>query len=261
MAAMAQTPPHIPSLDPNAAAARGFREPGDRPRRFWKAVAVEREGEGWAVRLDGRTPRTPAGARLALPTEAAAGLVAEEWAAQGQSIEMAAMPATRLAATAIDRVGRARAEVADEIARYAGSDLLCYFAEAPAELAARQQREWGPWLDWAERALDLRLARTAGIVHAAQPAEAVDRVRELALGLDDFGLAGLAMAAPLFGSAVLALAVQRGELAAPAAFDLSRLDEAFQEGQWGVDAEAAERTAALRQEAGLLQRWFEALRG
>lgn len=261
MAAMSQTPPHIPALDPNVAAARGFREPGDRPKRFWKTVTVERDGDGWGVRLDGRAPKTPAGAPLVLPTEAAARLAAEEWAAQGEVIEPAAMPATRLAATAIDRVARARTEVAEEIARYAGSDLLCYFAEAPAELAARQARAWGPWLDWAERALDLRLVRAAGIVHAPQPPEAAARVRELALGLDDFGLAGLALAASLLGSAVLALALQRGALGGGEAFDLSRLDEAFQEGQWGVDAEAAERAARMRAEAELLQRWFEALKG
>ena len=56
------------------------------------------------------------------------------------------------------------------------------------------------------------------------------------------------MAAGLFGSAILALALQRGRLTGEAAFDLSRLDEAFQEEQWGVDAEAAVRSrVTLRQ--------------
>src|SRR5690606_35898937 len=260
MAAMSPTPPQIPSLDPNAAARRGCREPADKPRRFWTAVTVEAEPDGgWSVRLDGRRPRTPAGAPLILPTEAAARLVADEWAAQETVVELAAMPATRLAATAIDRVGQAREEVAAEIARWAGSDLLCYFAEAPAGLVARQQAEWGPWLGWAERELGLPLVRAAGIVHRPQPPEVEARVRALALALDDLRLAALALVAPLFGSAVLALAVQRGALAADAAFDLSCLDESFQEAQWGVDAEAAERAARLRAEARLLQQWFAAL--
>jgi chaperone required for assembly of F1-ATPase len=86
-------------------------------------------------------------------------------------------------------------------------------------------------------------------------------VKSIALDLDDFGLTGLAFGAALFGSAVLAIAVQRGWLPGEAAFDLSRLDEAWQEEKWGVDAEAAERTLRLRGEAVLLDRWFRGLAG
>ena len=81
----------------------------------------------------------------------------------------------------------------------------------------------------------------------------------LALDLDDFGLSALAHAAGLFGSAVLALALQRGRLSGQAAHDLARLDEAWQEKQWGVDGEAAIRTEGRLAEALWLERWFRAL--
>ena len=252
--------PSIPPLDPNVAARKGFREAEDRIKRFWKTVSVEPGEGGWRVLLDGRSPKTPAGHALTLPTEAAAGLVAEEWTAQGEHLDPATMPATRLASTAIDRIPLARAETAEEIARYAGSDGLCYFADGPESLIARQVAEWGPWLDWADRDLGVRLIRAEGIGHVAQPPESLLGVRDLALELDDFALTGLATAVGLFGSAVLALALQRGALSGEAAFDLSRLEEAHQESQWGVDAEAAERTANRRAEAELLERWFGALR-
>lgn len=249
----------IPPLDPNVAARKGFRESEERLKRFWKTADVAPGEGGWAVILDGRTPKTPAHAQLILPTEAAARLAAGEWATQGEFIEPASMPATRLAATAIDRVGAAREPVADEVAAFAGSDVLCYLAEAPASLVERQAREWTPWRDWAARELAVELHATEGIAHRAQAPQALDRVRALALGLDDFALTGLATATSLFGSAVLALAVQRGALTGEAAFDLSRLDEAFQEERWGVDAEAAEAVARRRAEADLLDRWFRAL--
>lgn len=250
---------HIPPLDPNVAARKGFRESEERLKRFWAAVDVVEEKGGWAVTLDGRTPKTPAHARLVLPTGAAARLVADEWAAQGEFIDPATMPATRLASTAIDRVSRVREAVADEIAAFSGSDLLCYLAEHPTALVVEQVRDWTPWRDWAALELGVVLEPAEGICHRAQDPAAIARVRDLALRLDDFALTGLAMATPLLGSAVLALALQRGRLSGEAAFDLSRLDEAFQERQWGVDAEAAERTAARRAEAGLLERWFKAL--
>ena len=103
---------HIPPLDPNVAARKGFRESEERLKRFWKTVDVAEGEGGWAVTLDGRTPKTPAHAPLRLPTEAAARLAAEEWAAQGEFIDPATMPATRLASTAIDRVSQAREPVA-----------------------------------------------------------------------------------------------------------------------------------------------------
>lgn len=250
---------HIPPLDPNVAAQKGFRESEERIKRFWKNASVESRDGGWIVLLDGRAPKTPAGNAMVLPSEAAARLVAEEWNAQGEHLAPATMPATRLASTAIDRVSQTRGPVAEEIARYAGSDVLCYLAETPSGLMKRQQAEWGPWRDWAARELGVELLAVEGIIHRPQTPEALARVKNLALELDDFSLTGLATAVPLFGSAVLGLAVQRGALAGAAALDLSRLDEAFIEERWGVDEEAAARAAAHRAEATLLQRWFEAL--
>lgn len=250
---------HIPPLDPNVAAKKGFRESEERLKRFWKTAGVEQVEGGWRVVLDGRSPKTPAHAPFVLPTEAAARLVADEWEAQGEFIEPGTMPATRLAATAIDRVSITREPVADEIAAYAGSDALCYVAEHPAGLVAEQARAWGPWRDWAASELGVRLEVTEGIIHKAQDPAAIARVRALALEADDFALTGLATAVPLLGSAVLGLAVLHGALSGEEAFEISRLDEEYQERQWGVDEEAAQRTAARRAEAVLLDRWFKAL--
>lgn len=227
-----------------------------RPRRFYKAVAVEPVEGGFAVRLDGRQARTAGGAPLVAPTKALADLVAAEWEAQGETIDFTRMPATRLAFTAIDRTPEAREGLAKEVAAYAGSDLLCYVAEDPASLAEREVAAWGPWLEWAERELGVALRPSIGIAHAAQPEGSLVRAHGLAEAMDDFALTGLVYAAGLYGSAVLALAVARGALDAGEAFELSRLDEAFQQERWGVDAEAAQRTDAMRAEAAMLGKWF-----
>lgn len=238
---------------------KGFHEPAEKPRRFYKTVAVTEAEGGFGVLLDGRNLRTPKAVRMVLPTRAAAGQIAEEWAAQTDVIEMAAMHATRLANTAIETVGATREAVADQIVQYAGSDLLCYFAESPRELVSRQETAWGPLLARAEAEAGLVFERCEGIQHRPQPPETLARVREIALELDDFALAGLAFGTALFGSAVLAVGVLRGWTSGEAAFELSRLDESFQEEKWGIDAEAAERTARLTGEAAMLERWFRAL--
>lgn len=239
---------------------KGFHEPAEKPRKFYKAVTVVAVDGGWQVQLDTRNLRTPKAALMVLPTRAVADLVAAEWDAQTDVIEMATMHATRLANTAIETIGGARDGVADQIADYAGTDLVCYFADAPEALVARQEDAWAPMLARAEAEEGLRFERCVGIIHRTQPSETLTKVRELALSLDDFTLAGLAFGVPLFGSAVLAIGVLRGWIDGEAAYDLSRVDEAFQEAQWGVDEEAAERTARLRVEAAVLDQWFRALK-
>lgn len=240
---------------------KGFIEPGEKPRRFYRDVAVAEAAGRFEVLLDGRSVKTPKGGRLAAPSRPVAEQIAEEWAEQGEHLELAGMHATRLANTALEGVAPAREAVADQMAQYAGSDLLCYFAEDPAELVRRQEARWAPLLAQAEAEAGLRFVRAAGIIHQPQPGETLARMREIALAMDDFTLAGFAFASALFGSTVLGLALQRGWLDADEAFDVSRLDEAFQEEKWGVDAEAAERAEKLRAEARAVGRWFEGLRG
>jgi chaperone required for assembly of F1-ATPase len=238
---------------------KGFHEPVEKPRRFYKTVGVEAADGGFGVLLDARSVRTPKGARLILPTRALADQVAAEWAAQTDVIELAGMHANRLANTAIDSIPPARDGTAGQVVDYAGSDLLLYFAEEPEALVTRQAERWEPILERAQAEAQLSFVRASGIIHKSQPEESLARVRAIALGLDDFGLAGLAFGASLFGSAILAIGLQRGWLSGEQAFELSRLDEAWQEEKWGVDAEAAERTERLRGEAQMLDRWFRGL--
>jgi chaperone required for assembly of F1-ATPase len=241
---------------------RRLSPPGDqfeRRKRFYAEVDSQPVNGGFSVRLDGRTPKSPTGAPLVLPTAALARAVADEWAAQTGEVDLNTMPLTRLAWGALSLDPEHRAVAVEQITGFAGSDLLCYFADGPAGLVEREQRRWGPVIDWAEAALGVRFHRTQGIVHRPQPPETPSRIGDLARAEGDFALIGLAAAAALFGSAILAFALRQGELTAEAAFDLSRLDETFQEERWGVDAEAAIRSDAMAKDAVALGRWFEAL--
>jgi len=228
-------------------------------RRFYReAVGGVRAGEN-VVLLDGRSAKTAGGSVLALPTPELADVVAAEWAAQAELIDFSAMPATRLAFTVIDRGVAVHPDLAREVARYAGADTLCYPVERPRALAERQDALWTPWRAWALDTLDLRFEDAGAALHRLQPQNTLEAVEKLAAELDPFSLAGLVFACGLYGSAILALAVQRRALTAFEAFDLSRLEEVFQAEQWGLDAEAEARTTGLRGEAGMLELWFDAL--
>jgi chaperone required for assembly of F1-ATPase len=212
-------------------------------RRFWKAAGVEPEASGWSIRLDGRPLRTPAGAPLIAPNETVARASAQEWAAQAETIEPASMPVTRALNSAIDRVAPQRDAVVAEIAGYGATDLLCYRAPGPSALTARQAQAWDPWLAWSRNALGAGLVCAEGIMHVAQPPEAVARLAAQVSTRDAYALTALFDLTALSGSLILGLAVESGALAPDDGWTISRIDEAWQAEQWGEDAEAAKAAA------------------
>src|SRR3954468_8755729 len=131
--------------------ARASLRPKTR-ERFYKSASVG-EGAPYAVLLDGRPVKTPAKNALEAPTRPLAQAIAAEWDAQRARIDPATMPLTRIANSIIDGVAPAPEPVADDLAKYLGSDLLCYRAGTPAGLVQRQSGHWDPILDWARSAL------------------------------------------------------------------------------------------------------------
>lgn len=215
-------------------------------KRFYGTVALGSGQGGFTVLLDGRPVRTPARHVLSLPSQPLAEAVAEEWRAQGEQVDARAMPLTRLATTAVDLMPVRRGDAVAEAADYAATDLLCYRATGPQSLVQRQAEAWQPWLDWAERQHDARLVAVSGIMPATQSATALRALRAAVERLDPWRLVGLHAATTLTGSLVLGLAIERGALAAEAAFDLAMLDEQFEIDQWGEDAEQAAQLARRR---------------
>ncbi len=228
-------------------------------KRVYKNVAARPVEGGWGVALDGRPMRTPGKTALVLPNAALAAAVAAEWDAQREEIRPATMPLTRLAATAIDRTAPQRDLVVDEIADYAGTDLVCYRADHPPALAARQQMVWQPLIDWATARFDAALAITTGIVPARQPPATLRAFAAIVAAQDEFRLTVLHSLTAACGSLVIALALLEGRLDAAAAFAASQLDETFQIEAWGEDAEAAARRRAVAADIAAAARFIALL--
>lgn len=231
-------------------------------KRFYKTadVAASEAGNGPTVRLDGRPVRTPGKAPLVLPTEPLAEAVAAEWAAQGDKIVPDTMPLMSLAATAIDRVVGNHQAVAAEAAGYAGTDLLCYRADTPIELAQRQAEAWDPVLDWARSQFNARFEVTLGLMPVDQPVETVSRFQDVMAARNAFDLTALHVMTTAYGSLLLALSVDAGAMTAARALDASRVDEIFQAELWGEEEEAEKRRERLSREVEAASRFLELLR-
>jgi chaperone required for assembly of F1-ATPase len=229
--------------DPVRAARAAMRRA--RIKRFYRAAGVGEVEGGFALLLDGRRALTPARKPLILPSRALAEAIAAEWAGQGEAIDPAAMPLTRLSACALDGVAAAMEATRAEVAGYAGSDSLCYRAEAPAALVAAETEAFDPVLDWVERALGAKFLLGEGVVHVRQPARALQAVRAALESFEDpFALAALQVMTTLAGSVLIALAVARRRLSAEEAWRIAHVGEDFQIAQWGEDEEAKARRAA-----------------
>jgi chaperone required for assembly of F1-ATPase len=202
---------------------------------------VDGAARAFRVLLDGKPVRTPAKRELALPARPLAEAVAAEWEAQGEHIDPGTMPLTRLVNTVLDGVAGREAEVRADIAKYAASDLLCYRAEGPPELVRRQMEAWDPVLAWARAALGANLVIARGIVPVAQPQAAMGAIGSALVRLDAFGLAAHHVMTTLTGSTLLALAHAGGRLTAEEAWAAAHIDEDWQIGQWGEDAQAKAR--------------------
>lgn len=215
-------------------------------KRFWKEASSAEEDAGFAVLLDGRKVKTPAKAPLIVPTRAMADAIAAEWDAQDEHVNPTTMPCTKSANAAIDKVAHQHGEVADMLAEYGDSDLLCYRADSPAELAKRQAEAWDPALKWAAEVLNAQLAPREGILHAAQDAAALAQLRAKTHAFTNFELAAFHDLVSMSGSLVLGFAAAFDWKPADEIWELSRLDEKWQEEQWGSDEEATE-VATLKQ--------------
>ena len=224
-------------------------------KRFWKRVTVE----GGEIRLDGRPVRTPGRAPLAAPAPALAEAIADEWHAVGETIDPRAMPLTGLANAAIDRIAPDSARFAADLAKFGESDLLYYRADTPEPLVARQAALWDPLLDWARARYDVHFETIAGVIHRPQPEVTVARLAEAVAARTPFELAGLSPVVTITGSLIAALALIEHGADAEAVWQASRLDEDWQEEQWGEDELATQARDVRRGEFDAAVRFLELL--
>jgi chaperone required for assembly of F1-ATPase len=234
-----------PPLDPREGARRSLR-PKARPR-FYTTASVqefpEEPNARFGVVLDGRPVRTPARRSLALPRRRIAAAIAAEWEAQKDIIDPASMPLTRLANAIIDGVVPAPGPVADEIARYLGSDLVFYRADAPPGLVRRQAEAWDPLLAWARETLGARFICAEGVVFARQQETAIAAARA-AIPQEPWTLGALNAITSLTGSAVIALALSARRLSVEQAWAAAHVDEDWNMEQWGEDTLALQSRGA-----------------
>src|SRR5712675_1936308 len=241
-------------LDPEEAVRRTTR--GPRRKRFYASAGVVESPNGFAITLDDKPVRTPSGRPLVAPTREIADVIFAEWDAQKETIDPLTMPMTRLANSVVDAVVDRVEAVTEDVAKYLGSDLLFYRAGHPEALAAREAAHWDPVLFWAANELGAHFILSEGIVHAAQPPQAISAARGV-FPADPWSVAALHVVTTLTGSALLSLALLHGVRDPDQVWTAAHVDEDWNIEKWGIDDEVAARRAArlvdFKAAAGILK--------
>ena len=196
-------------LDPTEAARRAMRP--QLRRRFYKDVTVAkaRAASAWCStaarcgrRRGVRSPRRRSRWRRRWPTSGAR---------RASTSIPPVMPLTRLANSIIDGVADAPGPVADEIAKYLGSDLAVLSRRRrPTGWSRARRAAWDPVIAWARDALGARFVLGEGVaLRGAARAGARGRARRDARRTP-WRLGAVHSITTLTGSALIALAVLRG---------------------------------------------------
>ncbi len=215
-------------------------------KRFYKEVQLFQKDKVYFITLDDKKIRTPSGQMLKLPTRSLAQAIADEWRDQIEEIRSAKMPLTQLANTAIDQTRPHRTTLIEQVAAYARTDLLCYRAAMPPDLAKQQAASWQPLLDWSESEFGANLSVTTDLAPIEQPEQSLLSIHTAVAQLDDFPLTGLNAATAASGSVIIGLALLRRRLDADEASSLGQLDEQYQNAQWGEDPDAKAQRDSVR---------------
>ncbi len=221
-------------------------------KRFYKMVSIEKEGEQYTVHLDGRAMKTQGGKTLRCPNKRLAESVMAEWAAQEEDIVPDNMPVTQFLTTAIDTTQAQRESITKSVIAYLHTDLLCYRAEEPAAIGARQRETWDPWLSWFEEAFGVGLLTTTSLQALTQVPKAIDLVKVFLDSLDIYRFTILQIIVSESGSLVLTLAFVKGVASSEEVYKASVVEEDYRseiynEEKHGKAPHQERREAATRQ--------------
>jgi chaperone required for assembly of F1-ATPase len=218
------------------------------PRKFYSSAAIGEDEAGFFVTLDGRPVGTPGHRPIRVPSRELAAGMADEWDRQIEVVDPREMPVVRLVNSAVELGEEKLPALREEIAKYAGTDLLLYRADSPQELVAEQERQWDPVLVALARRYGVKFRPTIGIVHQAQPPQTLERLAASLEGEGLLALAALNSMTTLTGSGLLTIAIRQALIAPGAAWEAAHVDEDHNIRLWGRDEEAATRRAYRRRE-------------
>lgn len=153
-------------------------------------------------------------------------------------------------------IGKDREEVIDRLVRFALTDMMLFWGQNE-DLVKRQEKIWGPLLEWANEEINTKFIRTQSLDVPEQEKTSGYRLKAFLEKLSDKELAAFYVAALNMKSVLLAAALVKGRIDAKQAFEAAYLEELWQAENWGVEEEAEKRRAEVRQELVEIEKFLK----
>ena len=153
-------------------------------------------------------------------------------------------------------IGKDREEVIDRLVRFALTDMMLFWGQNE-DLVKRQEKIWGPLLEWANEEINTKFIRTQSLDVPEQEKTSGYRLKAFLEKLSDKELAAFYVAALNMKSVLLAAALVKGRINAKQAFEAAYLEELWQAENWGVEEEAEKRRAEVRQELVEIEKFLK----
>lgn len=232
--------------------------------RFYENVSMKSVPGGYGVFLDGKPIKTPSKMDFKVESSDLCELVCAEWEEQEDKIDPNSMPLTQLVNTKIEKVSKDRAAMETQVLKYINSDLLCYRADTPEELVARQNRIWAPHLSWFSQTYGHDFKTTDGLAALKQDQALCSAIENEVKALDDDRFTLMQMITPASGSVVLALAFVKGAITADDIMAAAFLEEDYKfdlynEAVHGGDPLTEKKRRSMRRDMEAAQDYLDTL--
>lgn len=135
-------------------------------KRFWKIASFAERNDGFAVLLDSKELKTPAGLNVRIPLEKKilAKFTAEEWNGQLNVLKAHSLPITSVVMRSLDSLNQQdeRQKVIESLLKYVHTDSICYQQDYPSSFVELQEKYWNPIIEWIEETYQLEIKTTTG---------------------------------------------------------------------------------------------------
>ncbi|KAG6821074.1 hypothetical protein H0H93_007233 [Arthromyces matolae] len=221
--------------------------------RFWDVVGLEKRGSSYVVTLDKRPLKTPEGKVLALPESKSimASLIAAEWDHQATLLKPHALPATSVAARAIDGFAdpETRSQVQEALLKYLDTDTICFYQDYPPQLERLQAEHWDPLLEWARKTYDVEINKAESLLFSSQPEATKEKFRQAISTFDQWQMAALERATYATKSFIIGLGLVTKRLTVEQAALAATVEVCSQIERWG-EADKFPADSRLREAGG-----------
>lgn len=203
-------------------------------KKFYKAVTITHDTDGYDVNLDSRKLKSPSGLVVKLPTESLANAVALEWDSQQDSLKFHTMPMTNLAFYAVDKPnGDQKSSLVDICMNFLETDTILFHSDEPPGLADYQLQEWGPIINWVKKRYQVELNYTKSFIPPHMPQDTIDVFEKLLMSYDFWSVTGFERLIHTLKSLILSVALVDRHLTVEEVVSLSRLEQEYQISKWG----------------------------